>query len=103
MGQLFMDQYTYLHFASGIVAYFWGVGFWVWIIAHVFFEMAENTPLGIRVIDGWLKKAWPGGKLVADSSWNMFGDNVGAAVGWVSARGLDMLGSRLGWYPHHIK
>lgn len=103
MGLLLMDQYTYLHFASGIIAYFWGVGFWIWMLAHVLFEAAENTPLGMELINRLLKGWWPGGKPSADGSWNILGDNVGAAIGWASAWALDMLGSRLGWYSRHIK
>lgn len=102
MGQLFMDQFTYLHFAFGIVAYFWRVGLWPWLICHTFFEFAENTPIGMKINNKWLKGVWPGGKPRRDSTLNIIGDTVGAVLGWVSAWALDSLGSRLEWYDRFI-
>ena len=46
MGNLFIDQYTYLHFASGIIAYFWNISFKNWIMLHTIFELLENTIIG---------------------------------------------------------
>ena len=43
MGTKLFDQYTYLHFASGIVSYFWNLSFIIWIIIHTIFEICENT------------------------------------------------------------
>ena len=39
---LFIDQYSYLHFASGIIAYFWGVKLKLWIILHVLYENSRK-------------------------------------------------------------
>ena len=36
------DQYSLLHFAMGVTAYFWGVGPWWWFIGHLAWEGFEN-------------------------------------------------------------
>ena len=102
MGKRNLDQFTYLHFASGIIAYFWGVSLSTWMIFHFAFEMAENTGMGMMVINKYLK-FWPGGKPHADSLVNIVGDNIDAALGWMSAYYLDEFGTRMGWYKRHIK
>jgi len=84
MGKQLFDKYTYLHFAVGIVTYFWNISFTWMIIIHTLFEILENTPTGIYMIDKYIT-FWPGGKLYADSFINNIGDTIGAAVGWISA------------------
>jgi hypothetical protein len=83
MGLHFTDQFSLLHLASGIVAYYWGVSFLVWFVAHAAFELIENTEHGMRVIR--LFKLWPGGKSHADSGLNRIGDQFYACVGWTIA------------------
>ena len=102
MGKLLFDQYTYLHFASGIIAYFWGIGFWTWMVGHAVFEWLENTPIGMRAINKTLAGIWPGGKSKPDTFKNILGDNIGTALGWLSAIALDRLGAHYGWYNKHI-
>ena len=51
MGNKFLDQYTYLHFATGIVAYFFGISIKNWIIIHILFEIIENTKFGMKMIN----------------------------------------------------
>lgn len=102
MGIYLLDQYSYLHFASGIIAYFWGLSFRWWVVLHIAFEIVENLPQTVHFIDTYLK-VWPGGKRVPDSFSNIVGDNVAAFLGWYSAYKLDQLGSKLGWYELHIK
>ncbi len=88
MGTAVFDQYSLLHVASGVVAYFWGVSFVAWMTAHVAFEVFENTPLGMALINGF--PLWPGGKTSPDSFQNsVVGDNLCAAAGWMLAYGLD--------------
>ena len=36
-----LDQYTYLHFAVGIIVYFWGLSFTSWFIIHSLYEYIE--------------------------------------------------------------
>lgn len=88
MGRGFLDQYTLLHFAVGVVVYFWGVSFEAWIVAHILFEVLENTYAGMAFINT-VFSGWPGGKSCADSVLNSVGDTISAAVGWLAAAALD--------------
>ena len=97
MGNQLLDQYSLLHFSSGVVAYNVGVGVVPWFIAHLSFELLENTPAGMEFINRQLT-FWPGGKPRADTALNIVGDNVAAVVGWWSAKWLDDYGKRWGWY-----
>ena len=101
MGYQIFDQFTYLHFASGIIAYFWGLPIYLWFILHTIFEILENSKFGIKLINKIF--FWPGGKSKADSIINIFGDTIGAMIGWISAYYLDHLGHTYGWYNLHIK
>lgn len=81
MGKAFSDKYSLLHFAVGIVAYFWDVSFIQIMILHSLFEWLENTQMGMRFINTYIQ-AWPGGKPKADTLLNRVGDTVYTAVGW---------------------
>ncbi len=81
MGTTFTDKYSLLHFAVGIVAYYWDVSFVMVMVLHTLFEWLENTSAGMWFINTYIK-AWPGGKPVADSFINSVGDTVWTAVGW---------------------
>jgi hypothetical protein len=85
MGNQFLDQYSLLHFASGIIAYYWNVSFVNWLIFHSFFEYYENTEFGMNVTNTFFKNLWPGGKDRADSLTNSIGDTVFALLGWIIA------------------
>lgn len=98
MGQQFADQYSLLHWAVGILAYFWGFGFIASMVIHTLFEWAENTHTGIRFINETLHGIWPGGKPKADSLRNCVGDTVFFGAGWFSAKILDDLGKTQKWY-----
>jgi len=102
MGKLLFDQYTYLHFATGIIIYFWGIKFKNLIYFHILFEFIENTTYGMYFINKYLV-FWPGGKPHSDYFINIIGDNIGAILGWLSAYYLDNLGEKLNWYKKHIK
>ena len=97
MGKQFLDQYSLLHFASGVAAYFWGLKALPFFLAHVTFEAAENTEAGMRFINESLVW-WPGGKPKRDELVNIVGDNVAAMVGWYAAYKLDETGKRERWY-----
>jgi hypothetical protein len=90
MGARFFDKYTYLHFGTGIVIYYWGVSLMWWLLLHTLFELVENTPQGVHFIDNYLK-IWPGGKLKPDSLTNSLGDTVGAILGWLSAHYVKLI------------
>lgn len=84
MGVHLFDKYTYLHFATGVVLYYWGVSFFNFFILHTIFEITENTQIGVNIIDNYIT-VWPGGKLAPDSIKNQIGDTIGALLGWLSA------------------
>jgi hypothetical protein len=83
MGVFFTDKYSLLHFASGIVAYYWNVSFVAWFILHLIFELAENTETGMHYIRK--VKLWPGGKVHPDSWLNRVGDQFYSVLGWLVA------------------
>ena len=84
MGVKLFDKYTYLHFAVGIVVYFFDISILQWIVLHTIFEIIENTPMGMNIINKYIT-FWPGGKPRADTIINSFGDTIGAVIGWISA------------------
>ena len=88
MGTILFDQYSLLHFAVGIVAYFWGVSFSTIFMIHLLFELSENTNLGMKIINQHLP-LWPGGKPYPDSILNMLGDTIANSTGWYCAYVLD--------------
>ena len=102
MGNRPFDQYTYLHFAVGVVVYFWNISLFNWIILHTIFELLENTQLGIHVINNYVV-FWPGGKPKSDTIVNSMGDTLAAILGWLSAYYLDQMGNSCGWYNLHIR
>ena len=102
MGYQYFDQYTYLHFAVGIVVYFWNISLLNWVIWHTIFEFLENTQMGVNIINKYIV-FWPGGKPKSDTIINSVGDTFGAVVGWLSAYYLYKLGNNYKWYALHIK
>ena len=98
MGVLIFDQYSLLHFATGIITYFWGFSLLLGFVGHTIFELSENTKIGIKFINENLKDIWPGGKPNADSYANILGDTLVFVLGWVAAYELDKLGKARGWY-----
>ena len=102
MGNQLFDQFTYLHFAVGIIVYFWNISLPNWFVLHTIFEFLENTQAGMNLINKYII-FWPGGKPKADSIINIIGDTSGAIIGWLSAYCLDKLGNKYGWYTLHIK
>ena len=97
MGKQILDQFSLLHAAVGVVAYFWGVPFWLALGLHFVFEIVENTAWGMSFINNWLT-LWPGGKPYADSIVNLISDNVTFAGGWLVAAWLDRVGDERRWY-----
>jgi hypothetical protein len=92
MGYRFFDKYTYLHFAVGIVIYFWNISLINFVILHTIFEFLENTKMGMNIINQYIV-FWPGGKPKSDTIKNIVGDTFGAMFGWFSAYYLDKLGN----------
>ena len=88
MGKRLIDQYSVLHWASGVFAYYWNIPFRTWMLTHVAFEIAENSEPGMRFINDSLRSWWPGGKPRQDDFINIIGDNVSAAFGWYCGKQL---------------
>ena len=101
MGNQLLDQYSLLHYASGVVAYYWGLKPLTFFLSHLAFEIGENTTLGMKFINQHLTW-WPGGKPRADTLTNMVGDNLSAAAGYWCAYFLDSYGIRQGWYKQKV-
>ena len=98
MGSRIIDQYSLLHFAVGIVAYFWGISWQLLLFFHVLFELAENTPIGMRFINTYIP-FWPGGKPKADSLINGISDNIMSLLGWFVSQYADSLSIERHLYP----
>jgi hypothetical protein len=84
MGKTFMDEYSLLHAAVGVVAYFWGISLENWMILHSVFEILENTDVGMKFINTYVKMC-PGGKTRKDTCLNSVSDTIFAMVGWIIA------------------
>jgi len=91
MGQYFLDQYSLLHFAVGIIFYFFGFSFINTLLIHTLFEVSENTQQGIDIINTYFKNIWPGGKEYSDSLINSIGDTFFTMLGWIIAYYIDEL------------
>jgi hypothetical protein len=96
MGSYLFDQYSLLHFAVGVVMYFWGISLYTWNMIHIFYEFIENTQIGINFIDQYITW-WPGGKKHSDTIVNNVGDIISGAIGWYSAQWLDYYGKVHHW------
>lgn len=81
MGTKLFDQMSYIHFASGIVAYSFNINLILWLLLHTIFEISENTELGMKFINSKFSK-WPGGKNYPDNLLNIIGDTIATALGW---------------------
>jgi len=97
MGKYIFDQYTLLHFAVGVICYFWNISFMNTFIIHTLFELGENTNMGMYMINHYIKW-WPGGKPFPDSYINNVGDTIGVCLGWYIAYLLDKQGIKYNYY-----
>ena len=86
MGTAWLDEYTLLHFAVGIVAYYWGVSLVTLTLLHIVFEAIENTEKGMTFIRSF--PLWPGGKSHADTWNNQISDVMASAFGWILTSSL---------------
>lgn len=81
MGVYFTDQFSLLHFASGIIAYYWKTTFFTWFGLHLLYEWITNTSWGIYIINHYTP--WPWGHLNRDSPINIVGDQIYGLLGWI--------------------
>lgn len=91
MGLRAFDQYSLLHFAVGVVAFFWSFSFFIVIVAHILFEFIENTPVGMNFINTYFTRYWPGGKTHPDNLLNRTSDTIFTGFGWLLAYHLDKI------------
>lgn len=91
MGLRFFDQYSLLHFAVGIVAYFWSISLFIVIVLHILFEFIENTPIGMNLINTYFIGWWPGGKTHPDNLLNSTSDVLFTVIGWLLAYKLNII------------
>lgn len=98
MGLYAIDQFSLLHFAAGILAYFWGFTAIHTFILHIVFEWAENTKLGMKFINEYFP-FWPGGKPYADSLLNQATDTIMTMIGWYLSQYVDSLSTERHLYP----
>jgi hypothetical protein len=102
MGYLFADQFSLLHFATGVIAYFWNFSLLIAFLLHFLFEIVENTPQGMRFIRTYFTNTglfdWPGGKDKPDSILNIIGDNVFFILGWILSYYADYYGRKYDFY-----
>jgi len=91
MGQRAFDQYSILHFAVGVIAYFWSLSFVMTIILHILFEYIENTPVGMNFINTYFIGLWPGGKPYPDNILNSTTDTLFTGIGWLVSYQLDRM------------
>jgi len=101
MGLNIIDQFSYLHLASGIIAYYWGVTLKMWTIFHIIFELVENTPQGMKFINNYITM-WPGGKPYSDSINNSLFDIIFGILGWISAYYIDQLHTKYTLHKSHL-
>jgi len=100
MGKYVFDQYSLLHFAIGIIAYFWNISLFTTVCIHVLFEIMENSVHGLKFI--YQLYIWPGGKPYADSIHNSIGDTIATIAGWLLSQHLDNYGVQYKWYPSFL-
>lgn len=90
MGTELMDRFSYLHFAVGVIFYYWKIGLFPSVILHTVFEVVENTEFGMNIINKYIT-LWPGGKPHADTFINNVGDTIFFILGWLSAHYINSL------------
>ena len=93
-----IDRNTYLHFAAGIIAYYWGFTLIEWIVVHILLDIFQRTEIGKKVTKFFLR-IWPeSGDLTPESYLNILGDSTFTILGWCSAYLLDKLLQKAGLY-----
>ena len=85
MGTGFFDTYSLLHFAMGIIIFYFNISFTNSILLHILYEFIENTNYGMYLINKYTKDICPGKKEYKDYFINNIGDTVFFGEGWIFA------------------
>ena len=91
MGLTAFDQYSILHFAVGVISYFWSISLFILVLFHILFEFIENTQIGMNIINTYFLEWWPGGKTHPDNLLNRLSDTFFAGLGWIVSHKLDKI------------
>ncbi len=94
MGKYLLDQYSLLHYAVGVVAFFLDIRLSIALAIHIVFEVAENSTRVAAFLN--TLPFWPGGKAASDSLLNTTTDNVVFVLGWFTAWGANALAKNYG-------
>ena len=97
MGEYFVDQYSLLHYAVGVIVYFWGMNLYIWMVLQIAYEYIENTSYGMMLINKYVTM-WPGGKNYPDTLTNSIGDIFFGLLGWLTAKLVDHLGTKYEYF-----
>lgn len=81
MGNYILDQYSLLHFATGVLWRYLNLGFFSLLIFHSIFEYIENSKRGMEYINRYFT-FWPGGKPKSDTLINSISDVIVSLIGW---------------------
>lgn len=86
MGSALFDTFSLLHFASGIIAYYWGINIKNWFIINIIYELVDN------IFWKHMQKIpnLPGGKPERDYFINSVSDICFGLIGWLFAKLFDM-------------
>lgn len=98
MGHKLFDQYSLLHFSVGVIGYFFGIDFYLFVLINILFEIVENSSMGVSFINQYLGNIWPGGKNGSDTIINSISDIFFCIIGWLSGYYLDKISNYYGWH-----
>ncbi len=85
--QPFLDQYSLIHMAVGILFYFWKISFILSSLTQATFMLLNNSEAGNRIL-GKYAPQYPNARK-QDSWLNMLGDNMSFNFGWLLASAVD--------------
>lgn len=95
MGKGIFDIYTFYHFSAGLIAGVTPLSLQHWIILNIIFELIENRPLGMRMLQKI--SFWPGGKNTPDSLQNSISDIIAATIGYIVSKNVKKKLSNKQW------
>lgn len=86
--QPFLDQYSLIHMAVGILFYFWKISFFLSTLTQATFMLLNNSEEGSKLFSRYAPQ-YPYTAKKHDSWINMVGDNMSFNFGWLLASAVD--------------